>query len=286
MPFDLSQELTALSIHGIFRFCTCWKITRTDGTVLRITDHDHPLTLTGDGTYSPQDGMYPSARQKQQGTNSQNTQTRGVISSSLIKEEDLRAGIYREAQIEEFMLDWRYPWAGRYNYVRYFIENVSFTEEQWTANLIGLTGKLRRKWGRKITRTCNADLGDARCGIDLEALAVDGTVDAVSQSRRKFSTDLSNPVGYFNDGLLVWNAGLNTGLVSEVKAYVANLGQVILWLRTPFDIFPGDTFTIKPGCNKQPSTCDVKYGNILNFRGYDTVPGANAVFKIPDANAQ
>lgn len=283
MPIQPSAQLTALSVERIFRFCTCWKITRTDGVVIRLTDHDHPIVLPDGQTYDPQNGMSASARQKQQGTQSQNTETSGVVSSDLITTTDLRTGRYREAEILEFLVDWRYPWAGIYNQQRYWIEDVTYTGDLWQATLIGLTGRLRRKSGRKYTRTCDADLGDDRCGIDLEALRVSGTVGTVQEARRKFNTNLTNPRGYFNDGVLTWVTGNNANLLSEIKASLLLNGQIMLWLRTGLDIQTGDTFTIVPGCNKQPSTCRDRYNNLINFRGFDTMPGNETLLRVPNA---
>lgn len=286
MPVVWDPQLIALSVGGMYRLCTCWQITRTDGVVLKITDHDHPVVLADGFTYSPQNGIYAGARQKQEGTQSQNTETRGVISSDLITNADLRAGRYREAEIQESLVDWKYPYAGRYRFIRYWIDSTTFTGEQWTASLIGLTGQLRQKSGRTITRTCNADLGDARCKINLPALAVTGSVVTITSPKLKFTTTLTNPRGFFNDGILTWTSGQNTAIQSEMKNSLLAGGALTLQLRTPFDITIGDTFSVVPGCNKTTGSggCG-RYNNLINFRGYDTVPGSNILFKVPNASA-
>lgn len=280
MPSPMTPHLVALSLSGVLRQSTCWKITRTDGTVIALTDHDSPLVVGG-VTYSPTNGMSSSARQKQQGTKAQNAEARGVVSSDLITEADLRAGKYRDALIEEFVVDWRYPHAGQFARARFWIDSLAFTGDHWTANIAGAIGRLKRKIGRTYNRTCDANLGDSRCSFDRSSVTVSGSVSTIVEQRRVFTTGLTAARGYYNLGVLTWTSGANVGEISEVKNYVLAGGRVSLQLRTPFDIAASDAFTIWPGCDKTLATCKAKFNNVANFRGFPSMLGSDTLVKSP-----
>ena len=38
-------------------------------------------------------------------------------------------------------------------------------------------------------------------------------------------------------------------------------------------IAPGDTFTVTAGCDKHFATCQAKFANAVNFRGFPHMPG-------------
>ena len=40
---------------------------------------------------------------------------------------------------------------------------------------------------------------------------------------------------------------------------------------------PGDTFTVTAGCDKQFATCQAKFANAVNFRGFPHMPGNDFV---------
>lgn len=40
-----------------------------------------------------------------------------------------------------------------------------------------------------------------------------------------------------------------------------------------------DTFTIRAGCDKRIATCDSKFANVANFRGFPNIPGQDAVLR-------
>jgi uncharacterized phage protein (TIGR02218 family) len=42
-------------------------------------------------------------------------------------------------------------------------------------------------------------------------------------------------------------------------------------------IAPGDAFSLTPGCDKSFATCQAKFGNGVNFRGFPHIPGNDFV---------
>lgn len=283
MPVEYSGALAALTVGGECRFASCWRVERRDGVVIRLTDHDCALTIPGDGTYLPMDGVEASARQSREGGDAQNFEVRGILSDDAISAEDLLAGRYREAKVRESSVDWRYPHLGPFHVKTYSIEDTVHDGREWRGNLVGMAARLRQRVGRKMNRTCDADFGDARCKFDAASLEVASEVVAVAEYRRAFTTTLTQARAYFNSGVLTWTSGPNVGVVSEVKNSLFAGGKVSLQLRTPFDVSPGDEFAIRPGCAKTYAMCKNRYDNLLNFRGFDTVPGNDSLMRTPDA---
>lgn len=280
----LTAGLTSLMVGGRHCFATCWTIERLDGVTFRFTDHDNTLSVDG-VSFTPGGTGNASARQRVEGVEPQNAEVRGAITSGLINEEELQAGRYRGAKVTEFVVDWRFPWAGKFSTNVYYVEETTFDGERWVAKLLGQKIKLQPKVGDLYTRTCRYDLGDADCGLNLGPLTVAGTISTVLTDRRRFTTTLTNSDDYFVLGRMTFTSGANAGLRFDVKSYASASGQIELQVQTPFAVAPGDAFSVYPGCDRRDSTCKTKFGNFLRFGGYPTIPGNDKAFETPDVRS-
>jgi hypothetical protein len=108
------------------------------------------------------------------------------------------------------------------------------------------------------------------------------TVAAVSSARSFVPTALSDPAGWYDGGILVWETGRNAGRVQEIKSWDG--GFLTLFLRPFYTPAIGDRFVLHPGCDKTRSTCSTKFSNILNFRGEPDVPGMDQYMSTPNAD--
>lgn len=280
----LSRPLQSITVNGVHRFATCWKIERRDGQVYRLTDHNRPLTVDSE-TYTPIDSISASARQSKEDLENNTLEVHGAISSATIQNDDLRGGRFREAKLTEFLVDWRFPFAGKFKTSVFWISETTFTGEVWQAQLVGIVHKLRQKVGGMYGRSCRWALGDDNCGVDLTSLTSTGTVDLVVVTRRTFRSSLSivQPDGYYGDGLLTWTSGLNDGLTGEIRGHLEANGNLALHLPMPFDIEVGDTFTVYPGCRKVQEDCKNKFNNFNNFGGFPHIPGTDKALETPNA---
>ncbi|MCR4283455.1 MAG: phage BR0599 family protein, partial [Bauldia sp.] len=125
---------------------------------------------------------------------------------------------------------------------------------------------------------CDADLGDARCGVNLAdpAFRGAGTVVAASDRRRFSASGLGDfAAGWFERGRLAWTSGANAGRAIEVRAHRVSGGVALieLWQPMYFAIAGGDEFTVTAGCDKRFETCKAKFANPANFRGFPHMPG-------------
>jgi uncharacterized phage protein (TIGR02218 family) len=270
-------------LNGVHRWATCWKIERTDNTTYRFTDHDRPLFVDGE-EYTPVGSPSASARQKTEGIGrAMNVEIRGVIDSNAISDDDLHAGRFRGARVTEFVVDWRFPWAGKFQVFVYWIRETTYDQETWTAQCEGLLCRMKNKVGQVLTRTCRHTLGDAMCRVNLAPFTVVDEVEVVIEDRVEFvAANITGDEEYYNGGNLTWITGQNMNIVSEVKSFKSN-GIFRLQLMTPFPIAAGDRFSVVPGCDKNLTTCKNKFNNVVNFGGFPHLVGVDKQYSTTGA---
>lgn len=308
MPSILTASAIAHISKPVLRYAKLFEIVRTDGVVMRFADHDVPIVFDGH-TYIP--AMFgSSATDQTSGFESNNLELRGALDSQAIKEEEIRAGLYRNSTLTIYVVDWMYPFTGFIRREKYLIESTRWTGQLFEAQLSGLTSRLLKPVGRVISRDCDVEkLGDARCTVNIQEFKVEATVTTVVEERRVFEIGSIVPgAGYAgafanfdNDGLfdfgeVVWATGMNTGFSGDVKSSVSSSGRVEMQIRTPRQIAVGDTLSITPGCRRVREDCmgtaigDGASGrrkpwpnNIENYRGYPDMPGTVIVLKSPSS---
>lgn len=277
---NLTISMQEKLASGLTTFCHCWLMERTDGIKLGFTDHDEDLTF-GNVTYEALAGMTASAVTQTLSLNVDTMDIAGALQSGHLNEADLAAGLYDNAKLTLFLVDWS-DVAIRDVLFAGSVGEISRGLNAFTAEMRGLAHALNQERGRVYSRGCDADLGDARCGVDLDdpAFKGTGTVTAATSNRSFAASGLDAFTdGWFKGGKLVWTSGANDGAAIEVKFH-ANNGVIVrfeLWETLPFDIQAGDTFTVTAGCDKALETCGARFNNIVNFRGFPFIPGTDAL---------
>ena len=284
MVKTLSSGLQAHLDGRATKMCYCWKVTRNDGLVQGFTDHDNVLTFGG-VTYEASSGFTATQFAASTGLAVDNLEVEGALSSDSINEDDLAAGHYDNAKVEVYWVNWSNV-AQRHIVSRGFIGEVKRAGVMFQAELRGLSNALQQKTGRKYQRYCNAVVGDARCGINLANVAYrgSGAVDIASSSRTFTATGLGGfSDDWFTAGVVNWQTGANAGQSMEVKLHNFTNGTVSieLWQAMPFEIVAGDTFTVTVGCKQDAATCNSKFSNIANFRGFNLIPGPDMLLFYP-----
>lgn len=297
MPHSVPPVLTSLTVGGTKRLVRCWKIElRFGGGMFLFTEADTPLQVTPTETYEPALGMDGASAESAANLSPSTTGARGILSSARLSETDLRAGRFNGAQVTEFVVDARYPWAGQTRVVRYDIGEVRWSSatQMFEASLVGLSERLRNRVGEVYGRACRFNLGDADCGVDLEAAAnkLTTTVATVT-SRMRFTLDTI--AGFadtdFDAGTVVFASGDNAGLTFAIKRQVGV--DVSLLFPLPRDLTIGDDVVLRRGCNKrfgfdldgEPTDghCVHKFDNGANFGGFPYLPTNDRLFLTPDA---
>ena len=136
----------------------------------------------------------------------------------------------------------------------------------------------------KKATTCDAALGDARCGVDLEDPAFKGTGAVIDILRdRAFTASGLGAFtsGWFTFGTLNWTSGANMERLTEVLGHDVTDGIAVLTLLAASvrSIAEGDGFTIRAGCDKRTEICGAKFANTASFRGFPHIPGQDAVLR-------
>ena len=263
--------------------CFCWKITRRDNVVQGFTDHD--LDLIFDGvTFEASTGFTATAVQSSLGLNVDNLNVDGALSSDTINEMDLSAGRYDAAEIELWWVNWQ-DVDQRILVSRGNLGEVERKGISFSAELRSLTQKAQQKTGRTFQRYCDAKLGDDRCKVNLSVLGVIGTIDTVTDPKSFNSLDMTGDADRYTLGLIQFTTGLNAGIDFEVKLHTrfgSNGHSVEFWTALPYAMQVGDEFIIYPGCKKDRQTCSVKFNNVINFQGFEFIPGNDMISSYPE----
>ena len=283
----VSPELAAHLEGDVLTLATCWRLARRDGVVFRATDHDGDLAVDGE-IYRARAGYSRTAVASEAGLAVGNVDLEGVLDDAGIDADALRAGLYDGAEVRIFVVNWQDPSQGILRLRRGWLGEVMLSSEgQWRTELRGMSQVLAQRLIEPYTPDCRADLGDARCGVEigdpqwtrpglvtapLDALSFTAVIDVEGK-----------PNDWFTGGVIIFTSGQNSGRAIEVRGSDLATGDLVLSFPPPFPVGTGDAFEIYPGCDKRLSTCIDRFNNVLNFRGDPFVPGTDKLTETPNA---
>ncbi|MFN3744466.1 MAG: DUF2163 domain-containing protein [Hyphomicrobiaceae bacterium] len=281
----LSDALAAHLQSGATTLCWCWRLTRRDGARLGFTDHDRDLVFD-DTTFEAASGFTASEIRDQVGLSVDNLEVTGALVSDRLCERALAAGDFDDAGIEIFRVNWQ-DTAQRVLMRSGSLGEVRRTGTAFSAEVRGLAHYLQQPKGRLFQYTCDADLGDARCGVDLASPAyrASGTVLAVTGTRRLAVDGLADyAAGWFTRGVLSFASGANVGRAMEIKNHAHHAGtiEIELWQSMGEPVAAGDAIIVVAGCDKRLQTCAARFANAVNYRGFPHMPGNDFVTAIAE----
>lgn len=287
-----SPLLTALT-QGTVLAGECLVLVATDGTTVGFTslDEAHVLDLSADGgpaSVSCDQGMVLSAITLAVGLDSSFAEVQGPI-GPVITEAQVNGGKWDSA--EGWLVRVSPGVAGHAPVLRGKVREPRVEGVRFVFQIRNQADALNQPIGRTITAYCDADFGDARCGVALVPVAatVTGVTDAM---RLTVSYSGTYADGWFNFGKLTFTSGALDGVTSENifawDATVAGTGTLVLFEDLPALPAIGDTLDLFRGCSKirkadDPAvpTC-LTYDNVVNFRGFPDVPGTDQVLRYPN----
>ncbi|MGD9803808.1 MAG: DUF2163 domain-containing protein [Hyphomicrobiaceae bacterium] len=272
LPASLASSLAS----GVTTLCWCWRIAPRSGSALGFTDHDRDIVFDGT-TFEAASGFTASEIRESVGLSVDNLEVESALSSSRLSEAALAAGDFDDAEVEIYRVDWTDP-ASRVLVRRGSIGEVRRTGGAFAAEVRGPAHYLQQTKGRVFQYSCDAELGDQRCGINLMSPShrAEGIVTSNLGDRVFATTDVGDFAdGWFTRGLLTFLTGGNAGRAVEVKRHQRRVSDVTLELWQPpgAPLVLGDTFVVTAGCDKQHATCRAKFSNIVNYRGFPHMPG-------------
>lgn len=281
--------LAAALASGAVRLARCWRLVRADGMELCATEHDRPLVVDG-RTYQPAAALTAGERDSGGGSPSR-TGLDGVLRTGLdlpgIDGTDLLLGRWDRARVTALVTDWSDPalfvvlWTAR-------IGRVVQRGHAFELELEGPEAALDVPVTRVFQRGCDATLGDARCGVDLEAPA------------RRFATSVlaqPDPAGVVVAATTLPLPGLAHGTLRFTGGVLAGTGWPLAGVRLvpqglllelvrplPVPPAPADAVELVDGCDRTFTTCRTRFGNAVRFRGCPLMPGDDAVLAGPAAS--
>ena len=279
----IPPELASHLAGDVTTLCHCWKVVRRDGQVFGFTDHDCDLAFAG-VTFVARTGLEAAEAGAELGFAVGGGEVAGALVSAGITEDDVSSGLYDDASIETWLVNWSDA-EERLLLDIGSIGEIRREDGAFVAEVRGLMHRLDEERGRLFRATCSADLGDAACGVNLTASAylASGTVTRTDGALALAATGIGFADSWCTGGKLTWTGGANDGLSVEIKVQrrVSGGGELDLWQRTPQPILVGDTFRVTAGCDKAHATCRTKFHNALNFRGFPHMPGNDFIIRVP-----
>lgn len=243
-----------------------WTITRGDGEIYHLTDHDMDI-LKGADTFKAEPGFTASALLSVLGADVQGLTMSVPFSDAGITEADVNARLFDKAQCRIEAVDWTAPDAGSMFLFGGEIRSVEIEGIVATILVAGVLSSDRRINVENYSGFCRADLGDARCKFDIGSLRETFTIATVTSAMKFLTDELNQADEFWTLGVLRFTSGNNVGVSIEVRKSTSATKSIELFLPSPFVMAPGDEGEIWPGCDKSPRMCDDRYDNMTNYRG-------------------
>lgn len=276
-----SGALLAILAGSYMEMADCYTFTLIDGTVGRYTTNDRDITDAATGhVFSSGGPLFERSKVKfkigVQVDELDIVMTAGPndIIDGVPWLQALGAGLFDGAEVQldrAFMTTFGDTSAGLLTIFGGRIVEVDGGRTQATIKVnthLELLG-MQMPW-RLFQPGCAFTLFDGRCTLNKAAFGVNANVTAGS-TVRVLNTSLAQAAGWASLGTVKFTSGALNGKSFSVREHDA--GGVLQPI-IPFPVAPanGDTCTVYPGCDKQQSTCQTKFNNLIHFGGWPYVP--------------
>lgn len=276
------EDLSAHLAGGATTLARAWAVDRRDGARFGFTDHDRDLSFEG-RVFRADTGVSARTLEQTTGLAVDNSEAAGALSDAGLTEADIAAGRFDGAELRAWLVNWA-DVAQRVLTFRGTIGEIRRAAGGFEAELRGLSEGLNVERGRVYQKPCSAVLGDRACGIDLSdpAWHENARLTAVDGGRILTLPVLARAAGWAERGRLAVTSGAAVGLAGLVKAdrIMGGARVVELWQAIP-GLAPGDGVRLEVGCDKRAETCRAKFANLLNHRGFPSIPGEDWLVASP-----
>lgn len=275
----------------------CLYLALTDGTVIGMTDHDRNLTVDMPDisdvpiVYYANIGITPSDISMGVGLDTDSLEVTGPL-TALITKEQVLGKRFQLAIARIFEVDWRAAGQGMIPIFGGHVADAHVEGGSFVFEVRSLFDFLNQSTGRLLSPYCSADFGDELCQVPRPTFTA--SVTAATDEYR-FEIDLAGVYAddYFKPGSVEFLSGTLAG-TAEVEVVGYDGATAFVTLIAPLADVPqiGDSLYIRTGCSKLKISDDVTiptcktYNNVLNFRGFDQVPGSDTYLKIPVPGAE
>ena len=265
---------------NVTTICYVWIVERRDGEKLGFTDHDNVINVD-DVICDPQSGFTAGAIENAIGFSGDTNEVTGALTSDKISAYDLDAHLYDGASVVQWLVNWANP-SEKTAIRRYYVGEITREQNLFRVELRSYSASLEQVRGRYYTRHCDADLGDVKCGVDLQnsKFRLKGVVasEPAPSFQSIFTTiNADFTTTWFSLGKLQFISGDMKGQNFTIASIQEGTlpEQIRISILESFPLKPKieDAFTITAGCDKNFFTCKEKFSNGINFRGFPHMPG-------------
>jgi uncharacterized phage protein (TIGR02218 family) len=244
------------------------------------------VTLSFDGTvFEAQAGFTPSEMEQELGLSVDNLDAEGALQSDRLDAAGLQRGDFDHAGFEIWRVNWNSV-TQRMLLRSGHLGEVTHDNLRFSAELRGLSHLLAQERGRLFSFGCDATVGDARCGVNINAATFKAT--AIVTSRNAAQVTVSG-LSDFDDDWFSEGRVSGAGIARRVRRHRKRDGSVTLDLfeALPDNWLVGTSLDVTAGCDRQFTTCRSKFSNAVNFRGFPHMPTSDFVMRFAsdsDAN--
>lgn len=254
-----------------------WRLDRGDGVSLGFTAHDHDLLHDGI-MHRAGHGMSVSAIVARAALDDDGITVTGPISADGVSTADLAIGCWAEARVSVDLMNWAEPAMGSVPMFRGRVTAISthggvagrfVLEAQRDLALQGNRGAVR------ATPMCRSELGDRRCGVDLDSRTRTVQVTAID-GKRLVLAGLPDQPAEFVGGVVRFLTGAQAGFDTVIDTIDS---EALVLKDMPPDLMAGTRVRIRHGCDKRFATCVARFGNAAAFDGEPHLPGRDTLVR-------
>jgi len=281
-PID--PHLQAHLNTGTTTLCYCWRLTLATGEAMGFTDHDKALTFGGT-VFEAQAGFTATEIDSALGLSIDNLEAQGALSSDQLSAARLQSGDFDNATIEIWTVNWQ-DTSQRLLERKGNLGEVTYGQGAFKAEVRGLAHLMNQSRGRLYQYGCDAQFGDARCGLAAGGFTALATIAGVNGAVLMLTGLSAFADDWFTRGRLNFTSSANQGRVLDIKRHRASASgaEIDLWAVPKFEIVSGESVSLIAGCDKQLTTCISKFSNAVNFRGFPHMPGNDFVAQVAAAS--
>lgn len=274
---NIPAALKAHLQQSVTTTCRLLKIELRDGSAYGLTSLDRDVIYDG-VTYSAINGFNPSVIATDTSFDIDNSEGYALLSANVpgITADMVRRGDLDDAGWVMLLVNYEDLSQGHVILDKGDLGEVKLTTEDtvYIPELVSYAMRLRQTIGHVDSRLCRAIFGtpadsQTGCGVDVTALWENGSVTTIDDPYYSFGgfVTATNVL----PGRLQWLTGDNAS--SRVYALESFEGGIVsLFERMPFPIKSGDTFKIRPDCDKSKKTCRDRWLNLINMKAEPDIP--------------
>lgn len=176
---NVSVALASHLAGTVTSVATCWLVTLDSGTVLGFTDHDEDIVIDG-LRYESSPNYSATDIQSTAALSVDNLELSGMQGQPSITEEDVLAGLWDNAKVEIFQVNYEDLSQGRLLQRSGTLGEVTLERGAFKAELRGMMQAYTTAIVELCSPSCRAELGDNRCKVDMTSRTYTGIVEGVS----------------------------------------------------------------------------------------------------------